>query len=99
MSKKSLKNLHEEIQILQNLDSPFIIKLFDKFKTKNHFYLIIEYCNGNDLENLLDRRLILTEREARFVFSQVFRAMKELQNIRAIHRDIKNANIMLHFPH
>lgn len=54
MSKKSLKNLHDEIQILRNLSSPNIIKLQETFKTKRHYYLIIEYCNGGDLESLLE---------------------------------------------
>lgn len=61
MNKKSWKNLHDEIQILDNLNTDYIIRLFDKFKTKKHFYLIIEYCNGGDLESLLERKLVLSE--------------------------------------
>jgi serine/threonine protein kinase len=54
MSKKSLRNLHDEIQILRNLDSPSVIKIYETFKTRRHFYLIIEYCNGGDLESFLE---------------------------------------------
>jgi serine/threonine protein kinase len=32
------------------------------------------------------------------MFSNIVRAMKEMSNIKALHRDIKNANILLHFP-
>eukprot|EP00347_Sterkiella_histriomuscorum_P019965 403339616 len=97
MNRKSWKNLHDEIQILDNLKSPHIIKLVDKFKTKNHFYLILEYCNGGDLETYLEKKLVLTEEELRIIFQQVLLAMQEMQRIRAVHRDIKNANILLHF--
>ena len=68
MTKKSIKNLHDEIQILRNLDSPYIIKLHDTFKTERHFYLILDFCNGGDLEGLLEHRLVIGEREVRLVF-------------------------------
>lgn len=57
----------------------------------------MEYCNGGDLESFLEKRLILKEKEVRVIFTQVLHAMKEMNRIRAIHRDIKNANILLHF--
>lgn len=68
MTKKSIKNLHDEIQILRNLESPYIINLHDTFKTDRHFYLILDYCNGGDLEGLLENRLLISEREVRMVF-------------------------------
>ncbi|CDW89463.1 protein kinase superfamily protein [Stylonychia lemnae] len=79
MSRKSWKNLHDEIQILGNLQSPFIIKLIDKFKTKRHFYLILEYCNGGDLESYLEKKLVLNESEIRIIFSQVLLAMSDYE--------------------
>lgn len=75
MNRKSWKNLHDEIQILDNLKTPNIIKLVDKFKTKRHFYLILEYCNGGDLESFLEKKLVLSESEIRIIFSQVLNAM------------------------
>ena len=98
MNRKSWQNLHDEIKILENVNSPHIVKLFERFKTNRHFYLILEYCNGGDLESLLERRLILSEQEARSIYSQVLLAMQEMNKIKAIHRDIKNANILLNFP-
>ena len=32
------------------------------------------------------------------MFQQVIKALKDMKYIKAIHRDIKNANILLHFP-
>ena len=64
MTKTSLKNLQEEIKVLSNIPNcDNIIKLHQAIKTKNHFYLIVDYCNGGDLESLLEQRLILKERE------------------------------------
>ena len=64
MSRTTLKNLHEEIKVLSNLpESNHIIGLRDTIKTTAHYYLIMEYCNGGDLENLLGQRMTLKEKE------------------------------------
>jgi serine/threonine protein kinase len=43
--------LQEEIKILSNLPkNENIIALHDTLKTKNHFYIIMDYCNGGNLE-------------------------------------------------
>lgn len=100
MTRTSLKNLQEEIKILSNLPASceHIIRLHDTIKTKNHFYLIVDFCNGGDLEELLETRTILKEQEVQVIFKQVIKAMKVLRTLKVIHRDIKNANILLHFP-
>lgn len=71
MTRTSLKNLQEEIKILANLprEGDHIIRLHDTIKTANHFYLIIDYCNGGDLEELLESRGLLKEQEAQIIFS------------------------------
>ena len=98
MGKRAYKNLHNEIKILQNLKSNHVIRLITKLKTTNNFYLIFEYCNGGDLEQLLQYRTVLNERECKFIFRQVLEGMKEMTKINAMHRDIKTANIFIHFP-
>jgi len=50
-----LKNLHEETVALQKLsDISNIISSLASFKTKRHYYLIVEYCNAGDLEGLME---------------------------------------------
>jgi serine/threonine protein kinase len=99
MTPTSLKNLQEEIRVLSNLPaSDHIIRLHETIKTKNHFYLIVDYCNGGDLESVLEHRLLLSEKEVQIIFRQVLKAIKVMRDLKVIHRDIKNANILLHFP-
>ena len=99
MSRISLNNLHEEIRILSSLPhNENIIRLHETIKTDNNFYLIVDYCNGGDMETFLDRKVVLKENEVQHIFTQVFKAMKVLREIHVIHRDIKNANILLNFP-
>lgn len=63
MNQRMLKNLHEETVSLKKLcQNPNIIKQFACYKTKRHFYMIVEYCNAGDLETLLEQGLYLSER-------------------------------------
>ena len=50
-NSKLLKQMETEIKVLKSSDCPFIIKLHDVLKTQNNIYLIMEYCEGGDLEN------------------------------------------------
>lgn len=56
MSEKTIKNLENEImalQLLSDSNSEFVVKLHDKIKTQSKFYLILDYCNGGDLDSIL----------------------------------------------
>lgn len=68
------------------------------YKTKGHYYLIVEYCNGGDLESLLNAGLRLRERHVAYIFGQVLSGMKEMLGKGILHRDIKNANILISIP-
>jgi serine/threonine-protein kinase ULK/ATG1 len=47
--------IEDEIKILTNLNSPYIVKLYDVQKTVNHIYLILEYCKDGNLKEFLDK--------------------------------------------
>ena len=99
MNQRMLKNLHEETVSIRKLcHHPNIIRQFASYKTKRHFYLIVEYCNAGDLETLLEQGLYMSERHVRFVYREVLKGMKSMNELGILHRDIKNANILLHMP-
>ena len=55
MNQRMLKNLHEETISLRKLcHHPNILRQFAAYKTKRHFYLIVEYCNAGDLDTLIE---------------------------------------------
>ena len=55
MNQRMLKNLHEESISLRKLSrNPNIINCVASFKTKRNFYMMVEYCNGSDLESLME---------------------------------------------
>lgn len=62
MNRQLIQNLKEEMQVLSSLNSEHIIKLVETIKSPRNYYMIIEYCNGVDLETLFDAGLKLNER-------------------------------------
>lgn len=57
-----------------------------------------EYANGYDLAHLLKARGRIRQEEARIIIRQVVSGIKDVWSMGIIHRDIKLANILLHFP-
>lgn len=69
MNQRMLKNLHEETISLRKLcHHPNILRQFAAYKTKRHFYLIVEYCNAGDLDTLIEHGFQLSEQNAQYIF-------------------------------
>ena len=97
--KKYFKN---EISILQRLFHENIIRLEDLKATLNHYYIIMEYCNGGSLNQCLNRYKELyhrpfTEEIVQYIMKQVVSAVKYIHSQNIIHRDLKLDNILVNF--
>jgi len=97
LTKKVLENLEMEIQILRTYQHPNIVCLQGVHKTDRHFYLILEYCGGGDLQRLIRTRKSgrLTERLTRRLMRDLSSGLKFLWGQELIHRDIKPQNLLL----
>lgn len=83
---------------MHKINHPNIMHLYEFFETQSSCYMIIQYCNGGDLEGLLKRqpRKHLSEFEALGYLQQIAEGFKVLRQEKVIHRDFKLANIFLH---
>ena len=66
--------------------------------SSNYFYLFFEFTNGTDLENLKNARKRFSEQEAWLILKQLISAFQQLYERQIIHRDLKLANVLIHFP-
>ena len=95
--------LMREIEALKDTSHPNVLGLADVFRTKSHYYIVTEYCNGGDISNHIraDKsrsHLHVGEIVARKLIRQVCNGMLEISRKGYVHRDLKLANIFLSFP-
>jgi serine/threonine-protein kinase ULK2 len=97
LTKKVLQNLEIEISILQTYRHRNIVCLQDVQKTERHFYLILEYCEGGDLQQLIRSRKAgrLSERLTRRLMRDLSAGLRFLWQQELVHRDIKPQNLLL----
>ena len=105
----AIKKIKKEILVLKNqiihilneqifmsrVKSPWIVELKESFQEDDYLYLVMEYLPGGDLMNLLIKKDVLTENEARFYISELILAIESIHKLDCIHRDIKPDNILI----
>eukprot|EP00826_Nyctotherus_ovalis_P011738 TRINITY_DN1305_c0_g2_i1.p1 TRINITY_DN1305_c0_g2~~TRINITY_DN1305_c0_g2_i1.p1 ORF type:complete len:373 (-),score=104.39 TRINITY_DN1305_c0_g2_i1:105-1223(-) len=97
--EKVFKYLEREVEILQMTNHPNIVKLIDIRATENHYYIVLEYCNGGDLSTFRKNKGgTVSESVIRFILKQLMSGLNEVHTKNAIHRDIKLSNVLLCYP-
>lgn len=91
-----------EVTILRNIYHNNIVKVIDLKKTKNHYYIIMELCNGGSLKENLDKYKIkynqpFSEQIVQHIMRQIVNAVNYLHGIKIVHRDLKLENILVNF--
>ncbi|KAL0583147.1 hypothetical protein ABG067_006914 [Albugo candida] len=93
--KKQVRNIETERDILMNVESPFVVKLFWTFQTRKNLFLVMEYLPGGDLMSLLESVVQLQEDVARTYIAEIAVALNHLHSQNCVHRDLKPDNILL----
>src|SRR5262245_12486514 len=83
---------------LAQLQHENIIHVYDFYKDRGAYFIVMEYVEGIDLYDLLDRCGRLPVDVAAIIAMQVARALDYAHYRGIIHRDIKPANIMTSRP-
>ena len=102
LQPKVKKFFNNEISILQKIEHPNIIKLYEIKQKINNYYLIFEYCNGGSLLNALEKykkkyQSPFTQEIVQYIMNQVVSGLRYLHNLKILHRDIKLDNILLNY--
>ncbi|XP_005949526.1 serine/threonine-protein kinase Chk2 isoform X2 [Haplochromis burtoni] len=89
------RNAKTEIDILQRVDHPCLIKTEDFYQTEESFYIVLELMEGGELFHRVKSKQQLNESVAKLYFYQMLRAVEYLHSNGIIHRDLKPENILL----
>ena len=90
-----LIKFNNEAKAAASLNHPNIINVYDVGQEKDIAYIVMEYVDGINLKQLINKKGTLTEKEALNIIKQISLALKEAHRNKIIHRDIKPHNIMI----
>ncbi|CAK82370.1 unnamed protein product (macronuclear) [Paramecium tetraurelia] len=108
LQKESLKTdrdkfrVNKEIELLNKVNHPNIVKMKEIVEDEESIYLITEYVSGGELfdyiveqERQIRQYRRLTNGEARHIIRQLINAIEYLHGLGIIHRDLKPENILM----
>ncbi|THV04761.1 Pkinase-domain-containing protein [Dendrothele bispora CBS 962.96] len=95
VTKKAKTKLYAEIKIHRALEHPNIVDFRDCFEDDDNVYMTLELCVNGSITDMLRRRRLFTEPEARFFLVQLIGACQYMHTHQVIHRDLKLGNLFL----
>ncbi|WP_302385140.1 protein kinase, partial [uncultured Adlercreutzia sp.] len=89
------QRFRQEAAAAANLQSPYIVNVYDWGQDDETYYIVMEFVRGSDLKTAIQQRGAINQRKAAEIGSQVCQALTVAHNQDIIHRDIKPQNIMV----
>ncbi|XP_071102587.1 serine/threonine-protein kinase 3-like isoform X1 [Haliotis cracherodii] len=91
-----LQEIIKEISIMQQCDSPFIVKYYGSYFKNTDLWIVMEYCGAGSVSDIMRlRNKTLNEEEIATILEYTLKGLEYLHSRRKIHRDIKAGNILL----
>ena len=89
------ERFHQEARKQAQLGHPNIVQATDFFEQDGQFFLVMEYVDGQGLDEMIENRRKLPEKEALSIFKDVLDGLNFAHSRGVIHRDIKPSNILV----
>jgi len=92
----SLERFEREVQLTCRLTHPNTIQVYDYGHTPDGiFYYAMEYLDGLNLHDLVERYGALPASRVAYILKQVCDSLAEAHGLGLIHRDVKPANVFI----
>lgn len=94
-SKAGIGFLAREAKMLSSLNHPSIPKMVDLFEADEKSFLVMEFVDGKNMEELIFKEgRIYNEKESFYVFLKVLKVVQYFHEKCIIHRDLRLPNIL-----
>lgn len=94
LEKSDESAIVSEIQILQKVDHPNIVKLKEVYDSKTEMHIVMEIMFGGELFDRICQKQFYSEMEAKNAFRQMLAAVKYCHDMDVVHRDLKPENLL-----
>ena len=90
-----VERFHREAKIMFTLNHPNIVKVFDMNEEDGIYYILMEYIEGESLQDKIESQKKISFEEAIDIITQVCEGLSYAHHKNIIHRDIKPSNILI----
>lgn len=87
--------LRQEVNVMEKLDHPNIIRLCGLYEDDLNNYLVMQLCEGGRVIDFIAHMQEYRESDAAIVMQQVFAAVEYMHKKQIVHRDVKPDNMLL----
>ncbi|KAI5961753.1 hypothetical protein CANMA_003730 [Candida margitis] len=94
-SGDDIKQTVKEIQFLNRLRNPNVVKYYESFTHGVNVFIVMEYCGGGSCSDLIKLHKKIPENVVGYIIKKVLAGLEYLHGEHKVHRDIKSANILL----
>ena len=98
-TNNNIESFEKEAEILSKFKCDNIVKYYDSSKDDNNIYILMEFCDGNNLRSFINKHinknLLIEENILKSIIKQICIGIKEIHDKQIIHRDLKPENIFI----
>lgn len=79
----------KEISIMQQCDSPYVVKYYGSYFKGSDLWIVMEYCGGGSVSDIMKlRKKVLNEEETATILRDTLYGLEYLHDKRKLHRDV-----------
>ena len=94
--RDGLARFHREVQLIRDMDHPFIAEFYDVLEDRNFFYVVMELVENGNMLDYVNENGELQEDQARHYFCELISVLEYLHEQKHVaHRDLKAENVLL----
>ena len=99
LKEEDIHSILNEIEVLNRIDHPNVVKLCEIFEDDQNFYMVMELMEGGNLQmritQLRDSSKKISEKEIAQIIYPIVDAMEYCHYNNVVHRDLKAISFLL----